>query len=127
VSAAPISQDRWDEVWTADLDVLRNLRKNGDDPHAEREIDVSFRGSLEALERLGASCANFGFAVQDLREDDDGEPWLFLVRTQTTDEEAMRDLTMTYLQIEDSFGVECDGWGCLASNKNGPISNENPA
>ena len=26
----------------------------------------------------------------------------------------MREFTTTYLQIEDAFGVECDGWGCIA-------------
>ncbi len=51
-----------------------------------------------------------------IEADENGEPWLFLVRTQTADDEAIRDLTMTYLQMEDSFGVECDGWGCITQN-----------
>ncbi|WP_158453879.1 ribonuclease E inhibitor RraB [Novosphingobium sp. MD-1] len=46
-----------------------------------------------------------------------GQPWLFLVRSQTTDDEAIRNLTMTYLQMEDSFGVECDGWGCVGQTQ----------
>jgi hypothetical protein len=72
---------------------------------------------MESLRRLQAACSNFGFEIQDFIEaDEQGQPWLFLVRTQTADEEAIRDLTMTYLQIEDSFGVECDGWGCAAQN-----------
>ncbi len=113
----PISDERWETVWAADLDVLRNLRANGDEPSVPREIDVSFRGPLDSLKRLQAGCSNFGFAVQDFIEsDDEGEPWLFLVRTQTSDEDAIRDLTMTYLQIEDAFGVECDGWGCVAQS-----------
>lgn len=113
-----IDQARWDEVWAEDLDVLRNLRKNGDNPHVPREIDVSFRGSMNSLKRLEAACSNFGFEVQELIEtDEEGRPWLFLVRTQTADEDAIRDLTMTYLQIEDSFGVKCDGWGCLGQTE----------
>jgi regulator of RNase E activity RraB len=117
VTIRQVSPDRWDSVWAVDLDVLRNLRENGDDPSVPREIDVSFRGAVDSLKRLQAACLNFGFMVLEFREaDDEGEPWLFLVRTQTADEEAIRDLTMTYLQIEDSFGVECDGWGCVAQN-----------
>ena len=111
---AKIASERWDEVWAADLDVIRNLRDNGDLPHIIRDVDVSFRGTIEALRRLEVASSNWGFRVLELVEaDEDGQPWLFLVRSQTTDEEALRDLTMTYLQIEDSFGVECDGWGCV--------------
>ena len=69
------------------------------------------------LQRLAGAASNFGFDLLELKRDDEGEPWLFLVRTQTTDEEAIRDLTMTYLQIEDSFGVVCDGWGCVGQTE----------
>lgn len=114
----PIEPDRWSEVWAADLDVIRNLRKNGDVPHLPRDVDVSFRGTVEALKRLEIASSNWGFHVLELLEaDENGQPWLFLVRNQTTDEEAMRDLTMTYLQMEDSFGVECDGWGCVGQTE----------
>jgi regulator of RNase E activity RraB len=101
-------------VWAEDLHVLARLRDNGDRPEVPREIDVSFRGDIANLERLAASCASFGFSVQRLEEDDEGEPWLFLVRTQTADDDAICELTKAYLQIEDTFGVECDGWGCVS-------------
>ena len=110
--------ETWDEAWAADQDVLRELRENGDLPSVPREVDVSFRGPFDSLVRLQSACDNFGFTVQEFIDaDEDGQPWLFLVRTQTTDNDAMRDLTMTYLQIEDSFGVECDGWGCVAQTE----------
>ena len=113
-----IDPDRWNAAWEADLDVLRRLRSNGDLPHVLRPVDVSFRGTLEALRRLEAGCSNFGFEVLEFVETDEhGEPWLLLVREQTTDEDAIRDLTMTYLQIEDSFGVENDGWGCVGQTE----------
>lgn len=111
---AEIASERWDEVWAADLDVIRSLRDNGDLPHVSRDVDVSFRGAIGPLRRLEVASSNWGFRIVELVEsDEDGQPWLFLVRSQTTDEEAIRDLTMTYLQIEDTFGVECDGWGCV--------------
>ncbi|AKM09785.1 ribonuclease E inhibitor RraB [Croceicoccus naphthovorans] len=108
---------RWNKVWEADLDVLRSLRENGDIAHIPREIDVSFRGDMETLERLAAASSQYGFDLLELKRDEDGLPWLFLVRTQKADEEAIRGLTETYLQIEDSFGVECDGWGCVGQTE----------
>ncbi|MCJ2178969.1 ribonuclease E inhibitor RraB [Novosphingobium album (ex Hu et al. 2023)] len=109
----PIDPERWNEVWAADLAVIQRLRDHGDLPHVIRDVDVSFRGTIEALRRLEFASSNWGFRVLEFVEaDEDGQPWLFLVRSQTTDEEAIRELTMTYLQMEDSFEVECDGWGC---------------
>jgi regulator of RNase E activity RraB len=127
VKKPAIDAERWQECWEEDSGVLRSLRSNGDVPDAIREVDVSFRGELSDLEQLAASCGNFGFAVQSLEADDDGKPRLSLVRNQQTDDATMREFTTTYLQIEDSFNVKSDGWGCMAHNNRGPISNENPA
>lgn len=112
-----IDQDRWNAVWAADLDVLRSLSENGDHPEVPRLIDVSFRGIQSALDRLAAAAANWGFAVRKYVSSDDTEPWLFLERIQPADVESIRELTMTYLQIEDAFGVECDGWGCIGQGQ----------
>ena len=115
-SLPQIDPQRWEEVWAADLDVLNNLTQQGDRPEIARMIDVSFRGSDTALDQLEASAANFGFRVQSRDPNGSDEPWLFLERVQTTDIEAMKEFTATYLHIEDTFGVECDGWGCVAQN-----------
>ena len=123
-----VNAERWQECWEEDMIVLNSLRSNGDAPEVVRPIDVSFRGSASDLKRLSACCNNFGFTVLSFDEaDENGNPWLFLVRDQTTDDNTMREMTTTYLQIEDVFGVRCDGWGCLAHNRKGPISLENPA
>jgi regulator of ribonuclease activity B len=122
-----IDTARWDEVWSADLDVLENLSDRGDDCWVPRVVDVGFRGTADALKRLEASAANFGFRVQSNKTDDEGNPWLFLERVQPIDVATMKEFAATYLQIEDAFEVECDGWGCIAHNADGPISNENPA
>jgi hypothetical protein len=114
VTPTPADPKRWDDEWAANLDVLNRMQLNGDRSAVVREIDVSFRGPRENLERLAENCAEFGFRVQSLEIDDDGEPWLFIVRDQTADEGAIRALTLTYLQIENAFHVECDGWGCVA-------------
>jgi regulator of ribonuclease activity B len=115
--AAEISAERWDQVWSADLDVLENLADQGDDPFVPRLVDVSFRGAAAALDLLQTSAANFGFTVRSRDPAETDEPWLFLERIQTTDVETMREFTTTYLQIEDAFGVECDGWGCIAQTE----------
>jgi regulator of ribonuclease activity B len=122
-----IDDKRWLEVWSADLTVLENLADQGDKAHVARLVDVSFRGSPQSINSLEAAGSNFGFTVQSREIDEEGIDWLFLERVQPVDIETMRDFTLTYLQIEDTFGVECDGWGCIAHNENGPISNENPA
>ena len=115
----PIDPDRWDEVWADDLVVLRRLASQGDQVDVPRLVDVSFRGPADALARLAASAANFGFAVQDRDTSEDKEPWLFLERMQTTDIDSMREFTLTYLQIEDAFSVKSDGWGCMAQTNPG--------
>ena len=113
-----IDPQRFEEVWAEDRDVLRNLRNNGDIPSIPRAIDVSFRGSVASLRALASACGNFGFEVQRrIEADENGEPWLFIVRTQAADEESIRELTVTYLQIEDAFKVRCDGWGCIGQTE----------
>lgn len=110
----PVDPDRLAEEWLADQDVLANLAENGDRSDIARPVDVSFRGSPDVLERLSDQAEELGFEYLDIEESDDGDPWLFLVREQCTDPEAIRALTMVCLQIEATFGVEYDGWGCVA-------------
>ena len=123
-----LDQARWDEAWDEDRVVLTRLRRNGDVSDVTRPVDVSFRGDLTDLQRVAEASANWGFEVLELIEkDEDGKPWLFLVRPQKTDDETMREMAITYLQIEDAFSVRCDGWGCLATNERGPIGDTNPS
>ena len=110
----PVDPARLDEEWEADQDVLANLRENGDRPEIPRPVDVSFRGPPEALERLEDAAEELGFEVMETEPSDDGEPWLFLQRVQTSDADAIKALTITCLQIEAMFGLEYDGWGCVA-------------
>ena len=106
---------RFAKAWAEDQEVLQRLRDDGDAPAIVREIDVSFRGELAELTRLAENCGDYGFEVDSFEKDDEyeGNPWLFLVRNQAADDESMRELTMTYLQIEDAFDVVSDGWGCM--------------
>ena len=105
---------RMEEEWQADRDVLKSLAKNGDIAAIPRAVDVSFRGSEDALEQLTAKASEFGFVVLDREEEEGGEPYLFLEREQKADEASIKALTKTCLQIEILFDVEYDGWGCEA-------------
>ncbi|MEO8724251.1 MAG: ribonuclease E inhibitor RraB [Sphingobium sp.] len=109
-----IDPERLEEEWQADQDVLANLAQNGDISAIPRAVDVSFRGSDDALQRLTEKASQFGLVVLDREEPEDGEPFLFLEREQKTDEASIRALTKTCLQIEIMFDVEYDGWGCEA-------------
>ena len=111
-----VDQSRLDEEWEADKDVLANLAANGDKPRVPRPVDVSFRGSEEALQRLAEGAKPFGFVELDREIGEDGETYLFLECEQAVDEESIRALTRKCLQIEIMFDVEYDGWGCMAVN-----------
>jgi regulator of RNase E activity RraB len=111
-----VSPARLEEEWAADKDVLASLRENGDRPEIVRAVDVSFRGTEPALDRLEEDAEELGFEVIEREEDEDGEISLFLGREQTSDDDAIRALTLKCLQIELIYDVEYDGWGCTAED-----------
>jgi len=111
-----IDAERFEREWEGDQDVLRSLAEQGDRSTEPRKVDVSFRGEKIALDALAERAAEYGFDILDWSDTEEGGPWLFLDRLQPADAEAIRNLTITCLQIERRFGVEYDGWGCVAQN-----------
>lgn len=107
---------RLEQEWAADQDVLRSLAENGDRAELARPVDVSFRGSADALDRLEDAADTLGFDVIDREIDEDGEITLFLEREQPADAASIKALTVTCLEIEADYGVEYDGWGCVAES-----------
>jgi regulator of RNase E activity RraB len=114
-----VSPERLAEEWAADKDVLASLRENGDVPEILRAVDVSFRGSDDALDRLEESAGELGFEVIEREADEDGEMSLFLGCEQATDDASIKALTVRCLQIELLYDVEYDGWGCTAEDGSG--------
>ncbi|MFS0736253.1 ribonuclease E inhibitor RraB [Sphingomonas sp. 1P06PA] len=112
--SAKIDPARMEEEWAADQEVLKSLAENGDRAELVRPVDVSFRGSVEALDRLEDAAEALGFEVVDRETDDDGTLTLFLEREQAADAASIKALTTTCLEIEAEYGVEYDGWGCTA-------------
>lgn len=110
----PFDPARFEEEWAQDQDVLQSLAANGDNPAIARPVDVSFRGSGKALAALEEAAEELGFTVLGDEQSEDGGLWLFLEREQRTDEASIRALTELCLRIEAYFGLEYDGWGCVA-------------
>ncbi|MDB5682536.1 MAG: hypothetical protein JWM75_234 [Sphingomonas bacterium] len=107
---------RLESEWEADQDVLANLLDNGDRPELPRSVDVSFRGTPDVLAKLTEAAADYGFEFIEIEEAEEGDPWLFLEREQPADAESIKSLTALCLQLEAAFGVEYDGWGCVAQS-----------
>jgi regulator of RNase E activity RraB len=97
-----------------DQEVLTSLATSGDQPEISRLVDVSFRGSVDALDSLAEEAPSFGFHVLEREQTEEGDPWLFLAREQKADTASIKALTLLCLQIEVMFDVEYDGWGCMA-------------
>lgn len=112
MSLPDIDPARLEEEFQADQEVLANLRGDGDQPDIVRPVDVSFRGTTQALVQLTDRAEEFGFEFIEIEEDENGEPCLFLVKEQAADDASIKELTIICLQIEQMFGVEYDGWGC---------------
>ncbi|HEY5712318.1 MAG TPA: ribonuclease E inhibitor RraB [Allosphingosinicella sp.] len=106
-------EKRLGEEWQADQDVLRSLRENGDNPVLARCIDVSFRASREALEKLVGCAGEYGLQVTQLVDLDRDESRLDTTIIQSTEDRAIRALTILALRIEAEHQVEYDGWGCV--------------
>lgn len=113
-----IDPDFFDEVWSADLDVLESLEKSGDQPWVPRLVDVSFRGSPDALTELEIFARQFGFSQLDDVDGNDPKV-MFIGREQTADVLSIKELTKLSLQFEALFKVELDGWGCVAQTSDG--------
>ena len=104
------------EATEADTDVLRNLDANGDDFSKFREVDFTFKcatkdkadtvsGFLDDYQYGKASVikANQQYLVQVLIDMPVTQNILLCVSGFMT-------------CIADLFGVEIDGWGCIAQN-----------
>jgi regulator of RNase E activity RraB len=114
VSGAEVDPARLEEEWAEDLKVLKNLADNGDRADLVRVVDVSFSGTSEAIDRLEADAEDLGFTPIDREIDEDGLITLFVEREQAADPASIKSLTITCLEIEARYGVEYDGWGCVA-------------
>jgi hypothetical protein len=110
----PIDPERVEAEVAADADVLRSLQENGDVSSIVRPVDVRFVGSGENVGFLEQQIGTLGWHVVQRVSLDDGSEALDVQREQTTDLDAIRQLTEAALQIEAQYGVRYDGWGTVA-------------
>lgn len=121
-----VDPDHFAEEWATDQEILDRMLDGGDRPHVVREIDVQFVGELAKLNRFKDAASEWGFRSAQVERYEDG--WQIELQIHSdTQKDSMRKLTRKYIEIEQEFDIDHDGWGCFSCNENGPISDENPA
>ena len=118
MSHPQIDPDKLAAEIAADADVLKALAENGDIASLTRPIDLHFKGSQEAIEALVEDSEELGFEFIEFGEYEDGDIAADFLIQGTTEAAAMAALTKRALEIEISYGVEFDGWGCEAHTGN---------
>ena len=121
--SSPIDPAHLAEEWAIDDEILQNMAAGGDLSHVVREINVQFVGAVADLNKLKNDAAKWGFrsAVVEPYE----SAWqIHLALDSDTRKETMQKLTLKYLEIEQEYGIDHDGWGCFRCDENGPISNK---
>jgi regulator of RNase E activity RraB len=116
VTSEGVDQQRLEQEWAADRDVLARLSEQGDQADQVRKIDVSFVGGERQIQEAEAEASRRGFQTVQVLEHEGGEWRLDVARLQTARTEDIRQLTIIALQIEAACGVSYDGWGCITQN-----------
>lgn len=110
IAAVALDPDVLAETLALDAEVAASLRDSGDNPAAVRPVDVRFTGTADAIGMLGQDAAELGWDAVQTETLQDGSLALDLQREQTTDDDALRDLSETALRIEAAYGVLYEGW-----------------
>ena len=112
-----VDPQRLEAELTADADVLRSLRDNGDVPSILRPVDARFVGRAASVATLETQIGSMGWRIVQRVPLSDGREALDVQRDQTTDAAAIRRLTEAALEIEGRYGVRYDGWGTVATKR----------
>jgi hypothetical protein len=97
-----------DHKLSADLSVITNLEKDGDDRSIPRPTDFWFYGAKSGLEGLVAELAPAGYVVDHWQSDPAG---VQLTREMPVDFQTFREVTPALLDAAARHGVDYDGWG----------------
>lgn len=109
-----LDEGRLSAEWEGDIEVLKSLRRNGDDARITRPVDVRFVGPAENIQAFAKAAAGWEvIQIVDLGD----ELALDVRRNQTTEDSAIRALTVDALAEEKKRGVRYDGWGTVAQKK----------
>jgi hypothetical protein len=113
----PIDSQRLADTIASDQAVIRQLRAHGDVADVVRPIEVYFYGPPGAIAHLEADLPRLGWRFVNRMPPEDGESGLVVAREQTTDDEAIRQLSEAALRVELDYGVKYDGWESIVENR----------
>jgi len=98
----------------ADVDVLRSLDSNGDDFSKFREVDFHFRCPNSEKAHLVAGFINdysFGHATAN----DDNT--IHVLINMPVEQHIITPVSGFMLCLAELYGIEFDGWGCVAQSQ----------
>lgn len=110
----PVDPARLAAEIEADADVLAALAANGDIATIARPVDLHFKGRQELIVALGDDADELGFEFVQFNEHEDGEWSVDFTLSSTIAPQVLAKLTERALEIEAAYGVNYDGWGCVA-------------
>jgi regulator of RNase E activity RraB len=112
----PVDPARLAAEMEADADVLAALAANGDIASIARPVDLHFKGRQDLIVTLGDDADALGFEFVQFNEHEDGEWSVDFNLISTIEPHVLAKLTERALEIEAAYGVDYDGWGCVAQN-----------
>lgn len=99
-------------TWTlhdADDVAISALRKSGDDPTVSRPVTVQFSGEAVSGEYFQRDMATTGWEIADLPTTG-GNSIITMEWETTSDDDALRDLSLRLHRIAGTYGVQYLGW-----------------
>ncbi len=100
----------------ADTDVLRRLDSQGDDFAKYREVDFHFVcPSQEKAEVVAGFMSDFQFGTATVMVEDD-QYYVQVLITMPVTQNIILCVSGFMTCIAELYGVEVDGWGCVAQN-----------
>ena len=104
------------EATEADTDVLRSLDSNGDDFSKFREVDFSFKcPNKEKAETVAGFLDDFQYGKASVLFEEDQYLVQVLIEMPVT-QNILLCVSGFMTCIAELYGVEIDGWGCVAQN-----------
>lgn len=110
----PLDPARLQREIAADADVVRSLESNGDLHELNRSVEVRYKGPRKNLLTLTAFLKRQGWRTQPPVKLNGKEYALDNRHVQNTEPLKLIALTTASLKIDHVFGVDYDGWGCVA-------------
>lgn len=104
------------EATEADTDVLRRLDADGDDFNKVREVDFTFKcATQDKAETVAGFLDDFQYGKASVIVEDNEFIVQLLINMPVT-QNVLLCVSGFMTCIAELYGVEIDGWGCVAQN-----------